>query len=186
MGRATYVWDRAGGDGWVTPESYAAYEADGFSGNATDAMIDRERLRADLAAYRPELGTLAFDLVRRGHSASRHTEALLGLLDGAGPPSPSDRYETISLLARAEARAAARAAGVEYETRRILRERDWYRDHAEAVEAARDVERAGREEERAGREAIEARLAEIRGSRSWRLFAPLRRLGARLRGPWIR
>lgn len=182
MGRAGYVWDRAGGDGWVTPETYAAYEADGFSGNATDAVIDRERLRTDFAAYRPELGMLAFDLVRGNHSAAKHTESLVELLDGAAAPRPSDRYETISLLTRAETRAAARADGAENETRQVLRERDWQRDRADAAEAARDAERAGREEERARREATEAKLAEVLGSRSWRLLAPLRRLGARLRG----
>lgn len=181
MGRAGYVWDRAGGDGWVTPETYPVYEADGFNGNSTDAVIDRERLRADLAAYRPELGMLAFDLVRANHSAARHTETLVELLEGAGAPAPSDRHETISLLARAEARAAARADGVEYENRRILREHDWQRDRAEAAEAAREEERAGREEERARREAAEATLAEVLGSTSWRAFAPLRRLRARSR-----
>jgi len=188
MGRAGYVWDRAGGDGWVTPETYAAYEADGFSGNATDAVIDRERLRADLAAYRPELGMLAFDLVRGSHSSAKHTETLVGLLEGAGAPVASDRHETISLLARAEARAAARADGAEYETRRVLRAHDWQRDRADAAEAARDAERAEREEElarleeeRARRQVAEAKLAEVLGSRSWRLLAPLRRLGARLR-----
>ncbi len=30
LGRAAYVWDYAGGDGWVTPETYPALEADGF------------------------------------------------------------------------------------------------------------------------------------------------------------
>lgn len=181
MGRAGYVWDRAGGDGWVTPETYPVYEADGFNGNSTDAVIDRERLRADLAAYRPELGILGFDLVRGSHSAARHTEILVELLEGAGAPAPSDRHETISLLARAEARAAARADGVEYESRRILREHDWQRDRAEAAEVARDAERAGREEERTRREAAEATLAEVLGSTSWRALAPLRRLRAGLR-----
>ena len=31
-----YVWDTRGGDGWVTPETYPALEADGFTGAATD------------------------------------------------------------------------------------------------------------------------------------------------------
>jgi hypothetical protein len=180
MGRATYVWDRAGGDGWVTPGTYAAYEADGFSGNATDTVVDRERLRADFDAYRPELGMLAYDLVRGSHSAARHAESLVELLDRAGAAGPSDRYETIALLARAEARAAARADGAEYETRRVLRALDWQRDQAEAVEAARGAERAGREEERARREVAEARVTELLGSRTWRLFEPLRRLRSRL------
>ncbi len=55
MGRAAYVWDYAGGDGWVTPESYPALEADGFSGAATDAVIDADRLRLPARAWRPRL-----------------------------------------------------------------------------------------------------------------------------------
>jgi hypothetical protein len=35
-GRAAYVLDRNGGDGWVTPETYPALEADGFARTGTD------------------------------------------------------------------------------------------------------------------------------------------------------
>ncbi|HTT93449.1 MAG TPA: hypothetical protein VMF55_02175 [Solirubrobacterales bacterium] len=181
MGRATYVWDRAGGDGWVTPETYAAIEADGFSGGATDLVIDRERLRADLAGYRPELGTLGFDLVRKHHSARRHAEALVELLRQATEPRPSEHYETIALLVRAEARAVSRAEGAEYGSRLLLAEHDLQRDRAELAEVAREEEVARREEETARREAVEAKLAEVFGSRSWRAMEPLRRLGARVR-----
>ena len=189
MGRASYVWDRAGGDGWVTPESYAAFEADGFSGNATEEVIDRARLRADLAAYRPELGMLAYDLVRANHSAAKHTEELVGLFGGAIVPKPSDLHETISLLARAETRAAARAEGAEHESRRILREHDYQRARADAAETAREEDQARLVEveqrvaaELVRREAAEARIAEILASRSWRVLAPLRRLRARVGG----
>ena len=64
LGRAAYVWDIAGGDGWVTPETYPTLEADGFSGAATDPIIDADRMRADFASYGPELGAFGFDLVR--------------------------------------------------------------------------------------------------------------------------
>lgn len=175
MGRPTYVWDRAGGDGWVTPENYAALEADGFSGAATGEVVDRERLRADLAAYRPELGTLGYDLVRNNHSAAKHAEALVELLGRTTAPTRSDHYETISLLTRAEARAAARADGAENELLRVLRAHDAQADRADVAEAAYA-------EERARREAAEATLTEVLGSRSWRALAPARRLVARLRG----
>jgi len=179
MGRATYVWDRAGGDGWVTPENYTALEADGFSGGAGDDVIDRERLRADFVAYRPELGTLAHDLVRKHHSATKHAEELVELLESAAAPNGADRHETLALLARAEARAAARADGIEFEYHRVLRAHDAQLDRAEAAEVARRAAEATRDEERARREVAEAQLAEVLDSSSWRLTAPLRRLRAR-------
>jgi len=39
-GRAVYIYDVFGGDGWVTPESYGALEADMFAGQATGRVID--------------------------------------------------------------------------------------------------------------------------------------------------
>ena len=79
-GRAAYVWDLHGGDGWVTPESYARLEADNFGGRATADVIDADRLRADLAAYRPEMGLANHDLAMRHHHAGRHAERLVELL----------------------------------------------------------------------------------------------------------
>lgn len=176
MGRAAYVWDRAGGDGWVTPESYAALEADGFSGGATDAVIDAERLRADLAGYRPELGDLGFDLVRCHHSAAKHAEALVDLLVGAGAPRAPDAFETIALLVRAEQRAMMRAEGAEISNGRIWEEVESQRARAEAAEAAAAAAEAAAAR---GRAESEERLGSLLGSRSWRLTSPLRRLAAR-------
>ena len=36
-GRAVYLYDQYGGDGWVTPDNYPAFEADHFAGQATPA-----------------------------------------------------------------------------------------------------------------------------------------------------
>ena len=41
-GRAVYLYDMFGGDGWVTPDTYAAMEADQFAGQATDRVIGVE------------------------------------------------------------------------------------------------------------------------------------------------
>lgn len=176
LGRAAYVWDRAGGDGWVTPETYAAFEADGFSGAATGALVDASRLRTDFAAYRPQLGTCGFDLVRMHHSAAKHTEALVGQLEGAAAPASGDALETLALLVRAEARATIRAGGLEFESRSLREQLD--RAHAAGAASAAAAARGA---------AAEARLEEIEGvldtvlrSRSWRLTTPLRWAGSRL------
>lgn len=160
MGCAAYVWDYGGGDGWVTPETYPAFEADGFSGAATDAIIDADRLRADFASYRPELASLGYDLVRKHHSATEHAEALLELLDGATAPVSGDILETVGLLVRAEFRAANRVRGLGLENQQLRKEREILSSRAETVEATLDA---------------------LLRSRSWRLLSPLRRAASRLR-----
>lgn len=189
MGRAAYVWERGGGDGWVTPESYPTLEADGFSGAATPAVIDAARLREDLAAYRPELGEYSRDLVRNHHSATKHAEALVRLLGEGVPSHRQEAAETIALLVRAEKRAMLRAHGAEYGHTELLGHVRHYEERIEAQRAdlAALEERAAAAEarvaaEQAARKAVEARFAEVIGSRSWRAAEPLRRLGMSFRG----
>jgi len=78
-GRAAYVLDFPGGDGWVTAERYPAMEADNFARHATDWALDRRRLQADLADYRAEMGQLNRDLVLAHHDARTHAYELIGL-----------------------------------------------------------------------------------------------------------
>lgn len=182
MGRAAYVWDRGGGDGWVTPESYSALEADGFSGAATDAIVDAARLRADFASYRPELGTLAFDLVRTHHSAAKHTEALVDLLMRAGSPAPGRHdSEALAQLVRAETRATRHAAQLEYEAKSLRKQVEESQAAADAALREAAVAREAEVAERTRRAAVEDLLATVLRSRSWRLTVPLRRAGAFLR-----
>lgn len=193
MGRATYVWGHAGGDGWVTPETYPALEADGFSGAASGATIDAGRLREDLAAYRPEMGTLGYDLVRAGHSAAKHAEALVGVLGRAAPPRKADALATLSMLVRSETRWMHRAGELEHQSRQLAEqvttlgaEAESLREQAAAVESLR--ERTAAAEAAQAAEAARAASAEgladaVLGSWSWRLTAPLRKLASRLREP---
>lgn len=196
MGRPAYVWERAGGDGWVTPESYAALEADGFSGAATEVVIDGERLRSDLAEYRPELGELGYELVRNHHSAAKHSEALVGLLAEGVAPARQDSAETISLLVRSERRMLLRSDGIENGHREVL---EWNaaleaRNHelqerlaaaeaqvAEERRSAAEACRRAEEERHAAEAGLRAERDLVLGSTSWRLTEPLRRLGTGLR-----
>lgn len=174
MGKAAYVWDRAGGDGWVTPDSYAELEADGFAGAVEEEVIDRARLSDDLASYRPELGDLAYDLVRQHHSATKHAEALLECLTGTEPPVAPDGHEAIAMLVRAERRATSRAEGAEHGNAEIWKERLRVLERAERAETkATELQERLSEAER--------RLHEVLGSHSWRATAALRRFGQRLR-----
>jgi hypothetical protein len=181
LGRAAYVWDRGGGDGWVTAETYGALEADGFSGAATGAVVDVERMRADFASYRPELGVLGFDLARKHHSASKHAEALVRLLEQAEPPAFNEEQEALALLVRAEARAANRAGQFEVQMGLIAAEAEELRAALAAERETAAGERRQAAAEREGRLAAEGELATLLRSSSWRLTAPLRRAMQRLR-----
>lgn len=190
MGRAAYVWDRGGGDGWVTPESYPELEADGFSGGATKAVIDTDRLRDDLAAYRSELGPLGRDLIRNHHSAQPHAEALIELLerDASGAPDPDPAHQNLGLLARVGARLLDDVGSFENQLRDQTQVADALR--AEAAELRGRLGEVGTagEIERQRRVDAEQRLQQseqvrqaMEASASWRLTAPLRRLTAALR-----
>jgi hypothetical protein len=79
-GRAAYVYDHQGGDGWVTPESYDAIEAGGFSGRGTGDVITSERMLADLRSYSPQMGIHNRDLAIGRHEARDHAVALVEAL----------------------------------------------------------------------------------------------------------
>jgi hypothetical protein len=87
-GRAAYVYDHNGGDGWVTPERYALLEADNFGGQAEPTVIDAERLRGDLTGYSRLMGPANRDLAVLNHSANRHAQSLVELFQRL---VPSDR-----------------------------------------------------------------------------------------------
>jgi hypothetical protein len=187
-GRAAYVWDHAGGDGWMTPETYPAIEANGFAGAATENIVGTERLREDFAAYRSELGPLGYDLVRKHHSAARHAEELVGVLARAQPPAVDPVNATFGILIRSEWRAEDDRIKVTAQLREKAAEVEGLAARLGEVGEAGDAERRGRlaaeqrlqESERQLQEA-HLRLQALFGSVSWRLTAPLRRLTAALR-----
>jgi hypothetical protein len=99
-GRAAYVLDVGGGDGWVTEERYPAMEADNFGGQATDWSLDRDRLIADLADYRPSMGQVNRDLVLAHHDALAHASELVELFRRVGPRREEPASGPLRELAR--------------------------------------------------------------------------------------
>jgi glycosyltransferase involved in cell wall biosynthesis len=89
-GRAAYVFDHNGGDGWVTPARYELLEADNFGGQAEAVATDLGRLRADLAAYDSAMGPANRDLAVANHSASRHAHELVALFKRLAPDVERD------------------------------------------------------------------------------------------------
>ena len=166
-GRAAYVYDWNGGDGWVTRDSYAAIEADGIAGRAGRPVVDAERLSADLRAYSPSMGPVNHDLVKAHHRANVHAQELVQLLRGLG---------VVEARPRAPLQEMARLARLEWRAR------------AEVRALEREVERLHQSLHESGRRAAEEKAAvaeEVRRSYedtlSWRLTAPLRWLSVRLR-----
>ena len=140
-GRAAYVYDHNGGDGWVTSERYALLEADNSGGQAEPAAADLERIR-------PTWGLSAGDgrcePSARGRQPQREQARA-----GARAPLPAPQSAS---AARRRAAPRARAAGpVQTDIHR--------RAHTLSVEAqqARELEHSVRVE----LAAAQARLAEL-------------------------
>jgi hypothetical protein len=173
-GRAAYVYDWNGGDGWVTAESYPLIEADGFAGRSGETIVDGERMAADLRAYSPAMGPVNHDIVIAHHRANQHAQELLRLFGdlGAAPAgAPLASLDEMARLVRLEwrARLDVHALGIENAALRdqLIRAE---RKRGEAQEAAEIEAKKGEQLARA----YEATL-------SWRLTAPVRAIGKLVR-----
>lgn len=167
-GKPAYVFDHAGGDGWITPESYPRIEAAGFSGLSDAPPADAARLRADLDAYDPDLGRLGHDLARTHHDVRRHVDELIALLRRLAPdPQSVDRsaLHTIALLTEAQMRAEIAREHNRQETRL------WF-DRAQSLNERLVIATAE------GAQA-KADLAALRATRRFRIASALARCSPR-------
>jgi hypothetical protein len=169
-GRAAYVYDWHGGDGWMTAESYPAIEADGIAGRSGRTIVDAGRLADDLLGYEASMGPVNHDLVIAHHRANVHAQELVRLFERLASPSvrPWAPLEEMARLVRLEWRTRGDVQALARENARLnslLRESEQRAREAE--------EKAAAERERAQR-AYESTL-------SWRVTRPLRALGDVLR-----
>ncbi len=172
-GRAAYVYDQHGGEGWVTAGSYAAIEADGIAGRSGRRVLDAAALAADLAAYEPAMGPVNHDLVISHHRANVHAQELIDLLGRAARPEPQPRAPLAEMarLVRLEWRARADAQALAHENVQL-------RDRLTASQAQlREAHEAAHREADRASELVNA----YERSRTWRLTAPLRAVGRALR-----
>ena len=144
----TYVYGDDGGDGWVTPERYAALEADGFSGRGEPGATTFDDLRADLAAYDPALGPAGRELAG-AHDARVHAQELVATFRTVAPRSGtvSAPLRELARLVRVEAATSRRAEA-------LAAQRNAARRRAGALEL--ELARA-----RESTEALEARVAAL-------------------------
>lgn len=164
-GRAVYVYDVFGGDGWVTPSSYAVLESDHFAGQATDRVIGVAELEADLAGYDPRMGIANRDLVALHHDPRAHAVQFVNAVAGS---VPAQRHQE-------PFKELARLAALQWSSERLARELQ--RQREALIERLRDVEERAAEIEQtlaatqasAGRaEALEQQVAQMRATRAWR------------------
>lgn len=179
-GRAAYVYDWKGADGWVTKDSYPAIEAGGFAGTTGAEILDRESLSAALRRYSPRMGPVNHDLVMANHRAARHAEKLIELLSGltSSTPRPREPLQEMARLVRLEWRA-------QLDIQALRQENESLRQRLHVSETARTRDYEAKVEEVAEATArVEAEVrASYENSIGWRLTAPLRALLRLLRGP---
>jgi hypothetical protein len=174
-GRAAYVYDWKGGDGWITRESYPAIEADGFAGSSGDGVFDTARLSEDLDAYSATMGPVNHDLVMTHHRAGLHAQELIELIERLADPPPRPRapLQEMARLVRLEWRARTDVHALSHENahlRGLLTESDQGRQQAEEALAV-----VSAEVEQVGKDVAQT----FERSLSWRLTAPVR-AGSRL------
>jgi hypothetical protein len=198
-GRAAYVYDHNGGEGWVTAENRARLATDNFGGQSMPVAVDLDRLTADLARYDPAAALGHRDYVVAHHAATKHAAALVDVLrsvvDEPGPPVDAPLRE-LARMVRLYQRADGHAFVMQVEAHRAATERDEARTDALAQAARADREAARADaaaaaEARAWRDAeahaaaaknARAAFAAVAGTRRWRalnrLLLPLAHLRA--------
>jgi len=173
-GRAAYVYDWNGGDGWVTAASYPRIEADGFAGRSGEITIDGERMAADLRGYSPAMGPVNHDLVLGRHRANQHAQELLELLAGMAPAAAAPTaapLDEMARLVRLEWRARL-------DVHTLARENALLHDQLMKAEVKLgEAQEAAEAEAKKGEQLARAYEATL----SWRLTAPVRALGSLIR-----
>jgi hypothetical protein len=181
-GRAVYVYDHNGADGWVTAERYERLAADNFGGQRGPAVTDVDALVADLIDYDPQLGLTSRDLAVAHHASSRHAADLAQVLKRLVPrPAAVDAplFE-LARLVRSAHRADSRQFLLQAEVERLGGLVQAQHDETDRLHAAvRDAEDAraaaaqGRDEAQAAADAAErrARAAEDRAGRADAAYA---------------
>ncbi len=169
-GRAVYVFDMFGGDGWVTPDRYAVLEADNFAGQATDRVIDATELARDLGEYDARMGMANRDLVVQHHCARDHVMALVSaigeLRPGSRPAAPLQELSRLTNLLWVSDR----------DTIGSQRMQAWLRERLAGAEAlAADAEdalaraQANATHFEARAQGLQAQVDAMRETRAWRI-----------------
>jgi len=151
--KAVYVYGLGGGDGWVTPSTYPALEADGFTGRGTDSALDVDVLTEELAWFGPTMGRDNLDLAAAHHDALDHARELIEVWRRLGAPSPQP----------SEAAELARMGRLQRQTE----------ETSATFEMAAQSRGMALERAEADRDTARAELAALKGSLRYRIGAAL-------------
>ncbi len=123
-GRAAYIFDHNGCDGWMTADGYESLEADNFDGRADHGQADADRLREDMVSYRSGMGPANRDLAVAHHGARPHAEALVEIFARLAPRAESAAapLDELARLTRVQWQSDARALGFEHEAKLLRAE----------------------------------------------------------------
>ncbi len=140
-GRAAYVYDVFGSDGWVTNDTYARLEADNFSGQTGTPPVDVARLRSDLELYRSDMGAANRELAVVHHGAGKHAAQLVELFERVAPrPRPrTTPLREMARLVRVQWEAEERAIGLGLEAGSLWDKLE--RNRLEAAKLSEELER---------------------------------------------
>lgn len=179
-GKAVYIYDMLGGDGWVTPAIYPSLEADHFAGQATERVIGADDLARDLDEYDPHMGITNRDVVVQHHGARDHALGLLAGIDGepakARPIAPMRELARLTALQWSWERntRGLQAALTSLDDR--LRSAEGRSGTAEAARATAEAQRATAEAQVGEREAEVEAVRDDLGAAQERLGATQTRL----------
>lgn len=185
-GRAVFIFDAFGSDGWVTSDNFDELEQRCLSGTGASQTVTPDALVEALARYSPAMGVVNRDLAVSRHGAIAHTSALVALAREVAAEVESDSRQQstrrehdasfeLARLTRVNWRHESRAffADARLQQSELRRgDAEWKLEQSEADRAAA-MARA---------EAAETRLAEVLASRRWRTLNALLMPFDRLRG----
>jgi hypothetical protein len=180
-GRPAFVYDWFGADGWVTPQTYPAMEADAFGGLSDDETTgDVSQLAEQIARYDAGMGIANRELAVKHHAGHEHAVELVELMQRLGARRTSGApLGEMSRLVRQGWMSQARTDDLTRDLYALRNELNHTRTLLETAEGQRDEAMALWKEVEEFKQSARWRLAE-------RLASPLDRLRGRRRDPEAR
>lgn len=169
-GRAVFVIDHNGAEGWVTADNYESLVRDNFGGRSEMIPLTVESLASALRDYDPAMGLVNRDFIVAHHDAIDHAAALTEIVrshvGGGGERLDPANVGELARMARVNWRHQSDA----FQTRRLMEMQSLER--GDALWRA-EVAEAGLSAERARSEALELRLSRTLDFRARKLVRRL-------------